>query len=121
MYLLNGLDCGFFFVDVFYFLCDLVIGFILWFGNVVGIIIFSCWYFCFDQVYIGKIIYVIVVMLCRYGLFYKNLDVFECKKKKEYCCIFINMKMRVFQRVLEQIIIVFCFVFILLFVYVCVC
>lgn len=46
--------------------------------------------------YIGKIIYVIVVMLCRYGLFYKNLDVFECKKKKEYCCIFINMKMRVF-------------------------
>lgn len=31
-------------------------------------------------------------MLC-YGLFYKNLDIFECKKKKEYCCIFINMKM----------------------------
>lgn len=45
--------------------------------------------------YSDKIIYVIVVMLC-YGLFYKNLDIFECKKKKEYCCIFINMKMRVF-------------------------
>lgn len=45
--------------------------------------------------YSDKIIYVIVVMLC-YGLFYKYLDIFECKKKKEYCCIFINMKMRVF-------------------------
>lgn len=45
--------------------------------------------------YSDKIIYVIVVML-SYGLFYKNLDIFECKKKKEYCCIFINMKMRVF-------------------------
>lgn len=31
--------------------------------------------------YSDKIIYVIVVMLC-YGLFYKNLDIFECKKRK---------------------------------------
>ena len=48
--MLNGSDCGLPPSDAFHLLRDAVTGSIPWPGNVVGITILSCWYFCSDQV-----------------------------------------------------------------------
>lgn len=53
-HLVNGSDCGLPPSDAFHLLRDPVTGSIPWPGNVVGITILSCWYFCSDQVLVQR-------------------------------------------------------------------
>ncbi|XP_061165587.1 sodium/glucose cotransporter 4-like [Saccostrea echinata] len=52
--LINGSDCGVPPSDAFHLFRDAVTGSIPWPGNVVGITILSCWYFCSDQVLVQR-------------------------------------------------------------------